>query len=92
MGLAPWMIYSPSPERAFALEADRRELRAMSHAELLAAAERLTMRDAIQDQLLRQAIGRILELECVLAADLQQRQLGRRLPWFRRLSWWRNRS
>jgi len=92
MGLAPWMIYSPTAERAFALEADRRELRAMPHAELLAAAERLTMRDAIQDQLLRQAIGRILELECVLAADLQQRQLGRRLPWFRRLPWWRNRS
>jgi len=91
MGLAPWMIYSPSRERAFALEADRRELRAMPHAELLAAAERLTMRDAMQDQLLRQAIGRILELECVLAADLQQRQLGRRLPWFRRLPW-RNRS
>jgi hypothetical protein len=83
MGLAPWMIYSPPPERAFALQVDRLALKDLSHAELLALADHLTLRDAIQDQLLSQAVGRVMELECVLGADLQQRQLGNRLPWWR---------
>jgi hypothetical protein len=89
MGLAPWMIYSPPPERAFALQVNRLALKEMPHAELLALADHLTLRDAIQDQLLSQAVGRVMELECVLGADLQQRQLGNRLPWWRR---WRHRS
>lgn len=73
---APWMIYSLSPERAFALQVNRLALTDLSHAELLALADHLTHRVAIQDQLLSQAVGRVMDLECVLEAGLQQQQLG----------------
>ena len=85
MGWGAWFVLQQSDESRFTRECARRQLRCMPHRELLATAETLLSQWMDADQLLRQAVRRVAELETA-AALRDAPPLQPPTPWHRQLA------
>lgn len=84
MGWADWMVVRPSVEEDLAIEkAARVPLHHHDAGDVRKLCSNLVRHSWMQDMMIRQAVGRIIELEAIVMAN--DRAAAPRRPWWR---WW----